>query len=115
MVVKIAENKVGVFGFAETNFNLNPITTKICLNRAKGVLFRETGKRVNLSIQTSSYTGRMGAGISQGGGGVHSSSGELGVQGRWQGGGSREAQKMEHHNRANKRNRDILHNHIQGV
>jgi hypothetical protein len=57
MMKNIATNQVGIFGLAETNFNLTPISTKICVNRAKAAIRRELGKRENVTLQTSSCKG----------------------------------------------------------
>lgn len=67
MVKKMAENKVGVFGFALTNYNWNQTTTKTCINWSKALIRRETGNKINLSLQTSVCTGCLG-GIFQPGG-----------------------------------------------
>lgn len=38
MVMAMAKNNVGIFGFAETNFNWNNTTTRMCVNRAKAAI-----------------------------------------------------------------------------
>ena len=45
MIKNLATNQVAIFGMAETNFNWTPISTKICINRAKASIRRELGKR----------------------------------------------------------------------
>ena len=57
MIKNLATNRVAIFGMAETNFNWTPISTKICINRAKASIRRELGKRENVTLQTSSCKG----------------------------------------------------------
>lgn len=57
MVTIMVENKVEVYGFAETNFNWNQVTTRMCVNGAMGAVRRETGKKTSTSLQTSACMG----------------------------------------------------------
>lgn len=63
----MAESKVGIFGFVEKNHHWNPISTKICVNRAKSALMREMGKRVDITIKTSECAGWTGGKYQPGG------------------------------------------------
>lgn len=60
MVKSLAENEVGICGFAETNHHWNPLSMKMCVNRAKSTLMRELGKRVNLTFKASACAGWIG-------------------------------------------------------
>jgi hypothetical protein len=67
MITKIEQNKIGIFGFAETNYNWTPIAERLCINKAKRALRRETGKWTNLSLNTSACSGWVGGDFQPGG------------------------------------------------
>ena len=67
MLKSLSENQVGVFGFAETNFQWTPIATKICVNKARSALKRHHGKKVDLTLQTSACCGWNGSQYQPGG------------------------------------------------
>jgi hypothetical protein len=66
-ITKIVRNKIGIFGFAETNTNWTPIIKANCLTKAKQAVIEQTGNRTNLSMSTASCSGWLGGEYQPGG------------------------------------------------